>query len=66
MSGLGFMDGRVLDRFEELCSAVSSRGHGLTLSEIGDAAALAREMEAETPGAGRVDELYRARDRRSR
>lgn len=47
------------ERFDALCRAVAARGRGLSLSQLGDAAALARELEAEEPDPDRVDLLRR-------
>ena len=38
------MDAAAMDRFDLICKAVAARGKGLTLSQIGDAGALAREL----------------------
>ena len=40
--------------FDRICKAVTGRGKGITLQEIGDAHALARELEKEEPDPERV------------
>lgn len=50
----------VLARFDAICQVVQGRGRGMSLGEVGDAHALAREMEAEEPDPERV-ELFRGR-----
>ena len=49
------MDGAAMDRFDALCRAVAARGKGLTLQQIGDAGALARELSE--PDTDRVEVL---------
>lgn len=50
----------IVAHFDRLCAAVQERGDGLSLDQLGDAHALARELEAEEPSAERV-ELFRER-----
>lgn len=59
---LGLMDRATTDRFNRLCRRVAgaTTGRGVTLNEIGDAAALARELEKDEPDPERVD-LFRHR-----
>lgn len=42
---LGMPSGPALIRFDELCKVVADRGRGLTLTQLGDAAALAEEED---------------------
>lgn len=62
VSGLGLMDGPELDTFNRLCQVAKLRtkGPGITLDQLGDAAALARELQKNEPDAERV-ELFAAR-----
>ena len=43
------MDANVTARFNAICRAVQSRQRGMSLQQIGDAAQLARQIEAGTP-----------------
>ncbi len=38
------MNAAAMRRFDAICAALAARGSGLTLSQIGDAGALAREL----------------------
>ena len=57
---LGMMDTAAMNRFDLVCKLLAARGRGLTLLQIGDAAALAEELEKSDPDSERV-ELRRAR-----
>lgn len=59
MSKLGIMDGSVLETFDRLCelAKVRTKGSGVTLGQLGDAAALARELEKQEPDSERVEVL---------
>lgn len=46
-----------LHRFDELCRTVTARGRGISLSELGDAAALAREELSPRPNAIKLQTL---------
>ena len=54
---LGMMNTAATDRFDALCRAVAERGKGLTLTQIGDAAALAQELEKWDPDVEKVELL---------
>lgn len=58
MSGL-VMDAAETERFTAICRVASLRtsGGGLTLAQLGDAGALAREMESPEPDSERVEQL---------
>lgn len=43
-----------LARFDAICQTVQDRGRGMSLGEIGDAHALARELEASEPDPERI------------
>ena len=54
---MAMMDAAALDRFDLICKAVAARGSGLTLSQIGDAGALARELSKPEPDTAMVKSL---------
>ena len=43
--------------FDTICKTVAARGRGLSMRQIGDAAALAQELERADPDMGRVEVL---------
>lgn len=58
MTTLGTMDPTARRHFDRLCSLAKGRsGLGLTLDEIADAGALARELAKPDPDRERVEEL---------
>ena len=57
---LATMDAQAMNRFDSICKTVAARGLGLTLTQIGDASALAQELENSDPDSERV-EVLRAR-----
>ena len=54
---LGTMNAQAMAKFDLICKAVAARGKGLTMVQIGDAAALAGELEKADPDPGRVEVL---------
>ena len=48
------LSGAALDRFNVICKAIAARGRGLSLQELGDAAALAEEEFRPDPDPERV------------
>ena len=50
---------KAMDRFDRLAKAVTSRGKGITLAELRDCHALARELELPDPDPERVGFLSR-------
>ena len=54
------MDAQAMAKFYSLCKTVAARGKGLTMKQIGDASALAREQAQADPDMERV-ELLRGR-----
>jgi hypothetical protein len=54
---LGAMPADTLRIFDRACKLVSARGRGLSLSELGTAHALARELSAPEPDAARAETL---------
>ena len=54
---LGMMSTVAMAKFDTLCRAVAERGKGLTLTQIGDASALAGELERADPDMERVELL---------
>jgi hypothetical protein len=51
---LGLDDPGVMERFDEVCKLVMARGRGITLSQLGAAHALARELASDEPDAGKI------------
>ena len=51
------MNAVAMDCFDAICKAVAARGRGLTLSEIGDAGALSRELSSPDPNTERLEAL---------
>ncbi len=47
-------DPAVTERFDEICKLVGARGKGLSLSDLGDAHALARAERDPNPDAGTI------------
>lgn len=59
MIGLDMTDSQVMSTFDRVCHLTSRRGRGLSLSEIGDAHALARELHSPEPDGSLVEDLSR-------
>jgi hypothetical protein len=59
---LASMSPEVSDRFDALCRAVCSRGKGMTLAQLGDCHALARELGEDEPDQERVALFVRRLD----
>ena len=53
------MDPKAMDRFDRLAKAVTGRGRGISLAELRDCHALARELESSEPDPERVGFLSR-------
>ena len=51
------MDATTMAEFDTICATVAARGSGLTLHQIGDAGALARELTKSAPDMDRVEFL---------
>lgn len=47
-------DPAVMERFDQICRTIAKRGKGLSLSDLGDAHALAREEVDPNPDAGTI------------
>lgn len=47
-------DPAVMARYDQICRTIAKRGTGLTLSQLGDAHALARAEQEPTPDAGSI------------
>ena len=59
---LASMDPKAMDRFDRLAKAVTGRGRGITLAQLRDCHALARELVSEEPDQERVGFLSRRLD----
>ena len=55
--GLATMNVSAMSRFDAICKTVAARGRGLTMKQIGDASALAQELERADPDPERVEFL---------
>ena len=51
------MSTATMERFDAICKTVAERGSGLTMKQIGDAGALARELAESNPDPDRVEFL---------
>ena len=47
-------DPLLMERFDEICRRIAAQGAGLTLAQLGDAHALAREEADPNPDAGTI------------
>ena len=54
---LATMNASAMSRFDTICKKVAARGRGLTMQQIGDSAALARELEKSDPDVEKVEIL---------
>ena len=48
------MDPSAMERFDAICATVAKRGSGLTMQQIGNAGALARELSKSDPDPERL------------
>jgi hypothetical protein len=47
-------DAAVMARFDDVCTLVSPDGRGISLTQLGAAHALARELESDEPDQGKI------------